>query len=98
MNNDRIGKCWKCGQPLGKVDYGRETLCIGCGKPTRACRNCRLYTRSRPNDCAEPRAEDVRDKEKANFCDFFDPNPEPASDKPDTAQTDLLNAAENLFN
>ncbi len=26
--------------------------------------------------CDEPRAEEVRDKEKANFCDFFQPRPD----------------------
>jgi hypothetical protein len=97
MNDDSVGKCWNCGRPLVKVDYGRETLCIGCGKPTRVCRNCRFYTRGRPNDCAEPMAEEVMNKEKANFCDFFDPNPEPASGDASAAQTDLLKAAEDLF-
>ena len=97
MTNDIIGTCWNCGQSLSKSDYGRETLCLRCDKPTRVCRNCRHYVRGRPNDCEEPLADEVMDKEKANFCSFFDPNLEPESAVGDTSQSDLLKAAEDLF-
>ena len=97
MSDDIIGKCWHCGHPLSKAHYGRETLCPGCGKATRVCRNCRFYARGRPNDCEEPMAEEVMDKQRANFCDFFDPTPEPASAGTGSASADLLKAAEDLF-
>ncbi len=97
MEAEIIGKCWHCRRPLGKVDYGRETDCLGCGKATRVCRNCRHYTRGRPDDCEEPMAERVMEKERANFCDYFDPTPEPASTSGKTPADDLLDAAATLF-
>lgn len=35
------------------------------------CRNCAFYTLGAYNDCREPNAERVVDKERANFCEFF---------------------------
>jgi hypothetical protein len=34
---------------------------------------CRSWDRSRPKQCREDDAEEVRDKERANFCDWFKP-------------------------
>ena len=33
-----------------------------------------FFDPSKNNQCSEPQAEYVRDKLKANFCDFFEPN------------------------
>ena len=65
MATDIIGHCWHCGRDLAPSDYGREALCLGCGKPTRVCRNCRQFAPGRPNACLEPMTELVADKEKA---------------------------------
>jgi len=97
MSDDIIGACWNCGHGLTKADYGREADCPGCHKPTRVCRNCRQFSPGRPNDCAEPLAEHLLEKERANFCEYFDP-----ADNPDTSplehnQDSLLKAAEDLF-
>jgi hypothetical protein len=97
MGEEIIGKCWHCGRPLGKADFGRENGCLGCGKATRVCRNCRHYARGRPNDCEEPMAEQVMDKERANFCDYFDPTLEPATGSVEASASDLREVAENLF-
>jgi hypothetical protein len=99
MPEDIIGRCWHCGAALTKVDFGRETNCLGCGKPTRCCRNCRFYQRGRPNDCIEPMAEQVSDKERATFCGFFDPSPTPvAIGEAGSSSTDALRqAADDLF-
>ncbi len=97
MPEDIIGRCWHCGADLTRADYGRETNCLGCGKPTRCCRNCRFFQRGRPNDCVEPMAESVSNKERANFCGFFDPWATPtgaAAVAPDAA---LRQAADDLF-
>ncbi len=67
MDEEIIGKCWHCGRPLGKACYGRESGCFGCGKATRVCRNCCHYARGQPNDCEEPMAERLMEKERANF-------------------------------
>lgn len=100
MTADIIGHCWHCGAELTRADYGRENHCLSCGKAARACRNCRLYQRGRPNDCLEPLAEPITDKIRANFCEHFDPAPRPsASPGPSSTQDEdhLRQAAESLF-
>ena len=100
MEPEIIGYCWHCCAGLTRADFGRENHCLSCGKPTRVCRNCRLYQRGRPNDCLEPLAEPISDKTRANFCEHFDPAPQPTA-LPDSSSTQdedrLRQAAESLF-
>ncbi|MCP4993327.1 MAG: hypothetical protein GY934_06025 [Gammaproteobacteria bacterium] len=92
-----VGDCWHCGKALNSADYGRENNCLGCNKPTRVCRNCRWYDTRQSNACEEPMAERVMEKERANYCDYFEPT------RQDTVegggdQVDLQRqAAEDLF-
>lgn len=101
--SESIGLCWRCGQGLTAADYGREASCPGCGKNTRVCRNCRHYAPGRPNDCLEPLAERVLIKDRANFCDHFEPSvrPLPGAGPGETVGRDhqdaLRAAAEALF-
>jgi hypothetical protein len=97
MGSDIIGKCWNCGTGLGAHDYGRENGCLKCGKPTRVCRNCRWYAPGRPNACEEPVAESVMEKERANFCSFFEPAAEPGQEGEQESPDGLRQAAEDLF-
>ncbi|MCG7901681.1 MAG: hypothetical protein JAY99_09890 [Candidatus Thiodiazotropha lotti] len=97
MNNLIKGKCWHCGHELQTADFGREAGCLSCGKPTRVCRNCRWYAPSRPNQCEEPSVERVLDKEKANFCELFEPTLVPLSEKANRSEDSLRQAAEDLF-
>lgn len=97
MSDEIRGKCWHCGQGLTAVDYGREADCPACGKQTHVCRNCRFYTPGRPNDCFEPMAERVLNKERANFCGFFEPTQNPIGGTGGPPREDLHKAAEDLF-
>jgi hypothetical protein len=61
------------------------------------CKMCRNFAPAVPSQCSEDDAEDVADKEKANFCEWFVPS-ESAFDptlksKADEAQQ----ALESLF-
>ena len=98
VETDIKGRCWNCGAGLESADYGRENSCLSCGKPTRVCRNCRWYRTGRPNECEEPMAERVLDKERANYCEYFEPTRD-AHREPDGAPSpeDLREAAEDLF-
>jgi hypothetical protein len=63
--------CSHCGQELELVGrIGREEICPRCGGYLHCCLNCRFYS-GRAGRCLEPQAEEVRDRERANFCDFF---------------------------
>lgn len=92
-----IGHCWHCGAGLTVADYGRENLCLACGKPTRCCRNCRNYQPGRPHDCLEPVAEPVGAKDRANFCEFFEPGANTSQEGKDATADDLRRVAEGLF-
>jgi hypothetical protein len=96
MDTEIIGHCWHCDAGLGRADYDRESNCPACGKPTHCCRNCRHYAPGRPNDCLEPIAERNLEKDRANFCELFEPTHRSAS-SPAPSQDDLLAAAEALF-
>jgi hypothetical protein len=72
--------CWKCGEsvelpPAGRV--GTRDACARCGSDLHSCRNCDFYDPGKNNQCSEPQAEWVRDKEAGNYCDYYRPNPAP---------------------
>lgn len=64
--------CRSCGaeNEVGET-VGRRDSCERCLADLRACVQCRHYEPGYHNDCRENQAELVVDKEKANFCDFF---------------------------
>ena len=95
MSPDAEGTCWSCGTHLGAADYQREGECPNCRKQTHVCRNCRFFDLAKPNACQEPIAEPVNDKQRANFCDYFEPSSDTHSDGPD--QEKLRSAADDLF-
>lgn len=73
MKWEEGGNCWKCGQELTASDYGRQDSCPSCGRDTHACMGCFFYDRGMNNDCREPSADRVVEKERSNFCDYFRP-------------------------
>jgi hypothetical protein len=70
--------CWKCG---AKIEYPsgsrilRADSCPQCDSDLHCCRNCQFYDPGKHNQCAETQAEWVNDKETANYCGYFQPNP-----------------------
>ncbi|HDR16611.1 MAG TPA: hypothetical protein ENN79_14240 [Desulfobacteraceae bacterium] len=53
----------------GKV--GRKDTCPHCHRDLRCCKQCRFYDQNAYNECREVSAERIVEKERANFCDFF---------------------------
>jgi len=97
MDTEIIGNCWSCGADFKASDYGRETNCLKCSRPTRVCLNCRWYAPSRPNACEEPIAEPVMEKDRSNFCNFFEPATSKGESSESKSDPDHLAAAEDLF-
>lgn len=65
--------CYRCRAELSFEGHVlREATCPSCHSDVHVCVNCRFYDRSAHNQCREPVAEFVRDKERANFCEFFE--------------------------
>ena len=66
-----MGNCYKCGEEFEMRVY-RTTECPSCGKDVKVCLNCRFYSPGSHWDCNENIREAVREKERSNFCDFFE--------------------------
>ncbi len=66
-------RCARCGREVEVASVSRRDTCPGCGADLRACVQCAFYCPGAYNDCREPQAERVLDKERANFCDYFRP-------------------------
>ncbi len=54
-----------------KGQVGRKDTCPHCDRDLRCCKQCRYYDPNAYNECREVSAERIVDKERANFCDFF---------------------------
>lgn len=67
--------CWKCGAALSALSLPLRRLdeCPKCRAELHVCKLCVDYDTRVAKHCREPTVEEVRDKEKANFCDYFKP-------------------------
>jgi hypothetical protein len=67
--------CWKCGASLAvlSLPFGRSDRCKACGVDVHVCRLCVNFDPRAYQQCREQNIEEVRDKERANFCDYFKP-------------------------
>jgi hypothetical protein len=75
MTDDLV--CWRCGASLQGLllPFGRRAECLACKAEIHVCRMCRFYDPNVAKSCREPIAEEVQDKERANFCGYFEPRP-----------------------
>jgi hypothetical protein len=67
--------CWNCGASLKHelLPLSRRAVCAACEVELHVCRLCQFYDRLVSDQCTEDRAEQVREKDRANFCDYFKP-------------------------
>lgn len=66
--------CFSCNKELsfsGKI--GRREECPHCRADVHVCKNCEFYDPKVYNECRETQADVVKEKDRANFCDFFSP-------------------------
>ena len=69
---DTKHECHQCGAEWKERHKpGRRDVCSQCAADLRVCLNCRHYESRYVQGCAETRADPVRDKTAANFCDYF---------------------------
>ena len=68
--------CWHCGHALTGVPLplGRREECPHCGSWLHVCHQCEFFLPGAGGECREPMANDIRDREGANYCDYFRPN------------------------
>jgi len=69
--------CWKCGAALTDqpLPLSRLAVCTKCRAYLHACRLCLSYDQNLARRCREQDAEEVADKERANFCAYFKVRP-----------------------
>lgn len=91
--------CWKCGASLEEVliPFGRREECPACRTDLHVCRMCEFYDTSVSRSCREPVADEVRDKERANFCGYFKPKPDAYRAKDTAAADDAKSKLAALF-
>lgn len=87
--------CWKCRGKLAQVPlpYGRHAECPACRAQLHVCRMCRHFAPGKAKQCMEPMAEEVKEKTRSNFCDWFQPTVRTdtvASGKTDRSALDAL--------
>jgi hypothetical protein len=65
--------CWKCGAEWTiKGNPGRGETCMNCRADLRVCLNCLSYDRNVAQQCRDRRADPVMDKDRGNFCEWFE--------------------------
>ncbi len=74
---------------------GRGESCPQCDVDMHCCRNCKFYDPIASNECREPMAERVREKDRSNFCDYFELADKPYDAKP--KEIDARKKLEELF-
>jgi hypothetical protein len=74
--------CWKCGASLAELSLPLQRLdeCMKCGAELHVCKLCEWYSIAVAKHCREPIAEEVSNKERANYCDYYKPRPDAYSD------------------
>ena len=50
---------------------GRRATCPECDGDLHACLNCRHYDATAGNECREPHAEKIVEKDRLNSCELF---------------------------
>jgi len=89
--------CHHCGQENSYSDrVGIRAECSKCMNDIHVCKNCQFYDPKVYNECREPQAEVVLEKDRANRCEYFQAGAG-AGKSSAPSKDDLLKAAEALF-
>lgn len=66
-------RCYRCGTSLEKLTLPltRRDHCPECRIDLHVCKMCVSFAPELADQCSEDDAEEVLEKERANFCDYF---------------------------
>ena len=67
--------CYRCGASLSglSLPLSRRDQCPECSADLHVCKMCDSFDANVPRQCREDGAEDVTEKDRPNFCDWFQP-------------------------
>ncbi len=90
--------CFSCGREVDIIiKPSRRDTCDHCDADLRVCLNCRFYEATLYNECNETQAEKVQDKDRANFCDYFEFRDSESAASGGSDKDDALKKLKNLF-
>ena len=91
--------CWKCGTSLAEVllPFARVAECPACRADLHVCRMCEFFDPGVRQGCREPVADEVSDRERANFCGYFTPGSGPGPGVDDGTSQAARAALDGLF-
>lgn len=64
-------KCPECQRVINQEKIGFRDECPNCGHDLHICLLCTFYDPNAYRQCRETVPEAVKDKERANFCEYF---------------------------
>jgi hypothetical protein len=66
-----VRKCHKCKAEitLEKISFREE--CEQCGNDLHVCLNCLFFDTGKANSCREDKADYVKERDRANYCEYF---------------------------
>ena len=91
--------CYRCGASLAALSlpFSRQDECPECQNYLHVCKMCVHFDPTVPRKCREDGAEEVKEKDRLNFCDWYSPSDtafnQSSKDEADAAMA----AAEDLF-
>ncbi|MDZ7753099.1 MAG: hypothetical protein U5S82_15930 [Gammaproteobacteria bacterium] len=67
--------CWHCGASIAglPLPLSRRAECPACSADLHVCLMCAFYDETAAQSCSEPVADEVKAKDRANFCGYFEP-------------------------
>ena len=91
--------CYRCGASLEALTLplSRQDECPDCGNYLHVCKMCVHYDTRVPRQCREDGAEDVTEKDRPNFCDWFKPSDQAFDAKRKTEEDEARSALDALF-
>ena len=63
--------CFKCKNPVASESISFRDECPKCGWDLHVCLNCSFYDEGKANRCREPQADYVKERDRANYCEYF---------------------------
>ena len=64
-------KCHKCKAEIVNEKISFREECEVCGSDLHVCVNCLFYDAGKANSCREDKAEYVKERDRANYCEYF---------------------------
>ena len=91
--------CYRCGASIAALTLplGRADECPSCRTEVRVCRMCFYFDRAAVKQCREDDAEEVKEKTRSNYCEYFKPDPHAGDSSLKSAEDAARGVADDLF-